>query len=529
MRAFTKAKRCFALEPGDVVQVLCHWAASERSYFLVKVRLCPFLALGATFLAGAGREVKAQLAHAPAAVPAPAVEHLNTSYPVPAPVDVSNFGAPIARSLRLMATSTPEHRHRVRVLFYGQSITEQNWSRLVADDLRRRFPCADFDIQNRAIGGFASQLLHKTAYFDLYPFYPDLVIFHVYGSHYDYETIIRELRTRTTADILLQTDHVIRDEELNEETDPAKLRIDNWSPWWNHLFLPSMAARYNTELADVHDAWKDYLRAQGVHASQLLADGVHLNDWGNSVMAQLVERYLRYDPKFSPANTVRDYVVGRDVKWHHGRLVLPFLGNRVDVVAASSPKKNGMNTAQVRIDGKSPSAFPELYVFSRPSGTANIHWPGVIFLRSKAPLQVEEWTATLHTISPDASHFFFDLVGSQTGPDGTGTSDQPFVSKSRRIVIAPEDWWPHHDWELSKKPTPEGFRIKWRVAAQFTDEYVAPTITDPTREWATTLAQGLHNGPHTLELVGDPKRTPIAVVRVYTPPLPEDAPPLYHP
>ena len=43
------------------------------------------------------------------------------------------------------------------VLFCGQSITEQEWSKQVAGDLRRRFPHADLEIENRAIGGFASQ------------------------------------------------------------------------------------------------------------------------------------------------------------------------------------------------------------------------------------------------------------------------------------------------------------------------------------------------------------------------------------
>ena len=33
------------------------------------------------------------------------------------------YGSRISRTMRLLATSTPEHKHRVRILFYGQSIT----------------------------------------------------------------------------------------------------------------------------------------------------------------------------------------------------------------------------------------------------------------------------------------------------------------------------------------------------------------------------------------------------------------------
>ena len=51
-------------------------------------------------------------------------------------VHVSSYGRHIQRTMRLLATSTPEHRNTVRVLFYGQSITEQAWSKIVSDDLR---------------------------------------------------------------------------------------------------------------------------------------------------------------------------------------------------------------------------------------------------------------------------------------------------------------------------------------------------------------------------------------------------------
>ena len=88
----------------------------------------------------------------------------------------------------------------MRVLFYGQSITEQEWSKQVTEDLRKRFPNADLEIENRAIGGFASQLLIRPAEHDVYPFYPDLVIFHVFGANQQYEQIIKSIRSRTTAE-----------------------------------------------------------------------------------------------------------------------------------------------------------------------------------------------------------------------------------------------------------------------------------------------------------------------------------------
>ncbi len=47
------------------------------------------------------------------------------------------------------------------------SITVQDWWKEVAADLKARFPQADLVIENRALGGFSSQRLVKTAETDL--------------------------------------------------------------------------------------------------------------------------------------------------------------------------------------------------------------------------------------------------------------------------------------------------------------------------------------------------------------------------
>lgn len=130
-----------------------------------------------------------------AAAPTLAADKEAEKYPpVPPPADASKLGVSIQRTMTKLATSTPEHRNTVKILFYGQSITEQTWTKTVADDLRKRFPNADVTIENRAIGGFASQRLIKPAEHDLYPFYPDLLIFHVYGANQEYEQIIQNVR-----------------------------------------------------------------------------------------------------------------------------------------------------------------------------------------------------------------------------------------------------------------------------------------------------------------------------------------------
>ncbi len=237
--------------------------------------------------------------------------------------------------MRLLAESTAERRNTVRVLFYGQSITEQGWWKLVADDLRRRFTNANLVIENRALGGFSSQMLVKTAETDLYPFQPDLLIFHVYGAHDKYEDIIRRTRERTCAEILIQTDHVTKPADLTEETDPAKVPIQSGKldAFFNHNFLPSIARKYGAELCDQRTLWKRYLTDHALEPKALLNDNVHLNAHGEFLMAEIVKAHLRRDASFDPAPaeaSVKTLVVGKDVRWENGKLRLEFEGSRMD-------------------------------------------------------------------------------------------------------------------------------------------------------------------------------------------------------
>ena len=292
--------------------------------------------------------------------PAPAGE-----FPPPKSLgNAAGYGRNIQRTMRLLAESTPEKRNTVRVLFYGQSITEQGWWNIVADDLRTRFPNANLVIENRALAGFASQMLVRTAETDLYLFQPDLLIFHVYGAHDKYEDIIRRTRERTCAEILIQTDHVTKSADLTEETDPAKVPIS-----------------------------------------------------------------------------------------------------------------------------------------------------------SEKPLLIEDWTLDVKRANPsNEKEFAFTLTGSKTGADGEGRSDQRFVSKSGRIVITPEDWNASYAIGLAGiKPVPEHFRVMWDVTPLFVDEFVSPGVKTPAIETTVTLAQGLPDAKHTLEISGGAET--IAALRMYQPPL----------
>ena len=454
--------------------------------------------------------------------PAPQVAPAKMAYPEPPPPsDPDRLGWGVQRTMTLLATSTPTHHNTVRILFYGQSITEQNWSRQVADDLRRRFPNADLRIENRAIGGFADQLLRRPAEHDLYPFYPDLLIFHVYGGNQEYEEIIKNVRTRTASEVLMQLDHATFWPLGTPEAATRQVAEDDGTRWdrqMNTQFLPDIARRYGCGLADVRGGWLDYLRANSLQPSALLQDGVHLNAWGNSVMARQIERYLVYRPELPKVDwqgLSHTYLVGKDARGQGGRLTLAFRGNRLDALPALA-RSGVARSARVLIDGQPPSQR-NLFYFTRPQPDP---WSTLALVRvdHDKPLQAEDWTLTVSSVTPDGKGWDYNVSGSKTGPDGSGSTDAVFLSRSGRVRIDPKDFFRPPD-SFHPAPVPVGYTIRWKAVPLFADAVVPPAAPDPTRDQAETLAQGLTNGPHTVTLIFDgPGAPPVRALRSFAPP-----------
>jgi lysophospholipase L1-like esterase len=442
-----------------------------------------------------------------------------TAYPPLKLPDTSSWGKNIQRTMRLLATSTPEQRHTVRVLFYGQSITEQKWSQFVAEDLKQRFPNANLVIENRSLGGFASQLLVKTAESDLYPFQPDLLIFHVYGAHDKYEDIIRRTRERTSAEILIQTDHLQKPEEFDEETDASKLPPagKHWGAFMNHNWLPSIAKKYQCELCDQRALWKQYLKINNLQPKDLLKDGVHLNAHGEWLMAECVKAYLRYDPKLGPSPAeawIKTYEVGKDAQPKNGELVLDIDANRLQLISNGKPGK----ITGVTINGQAPAELAPQFFFTRASskvpGKWAGKWPVVAPITSEAPPIDEEWTMQVKKAGDDKT-FTFELTGSKTGPDGSGRSDTRFVSNSKRVVIEPDAWNAGFALAMAgHKPVPDEFPVTWKTQPRFVTSYELPQGRDPGNEMAITVAAGLPAGKKQLRITFE-EECPLKAVRAY--------------
>ena len=425
----------------------------------------------------------------------------------------NNFGEEVQLSMRMMADSPAERKRTVKVLFYGQSITQGPWFLSVSEWLRQQYPNANLIITNRAVG-YTALLLTRIADADILTFYPDLIIYHNFGQPHQIDGIIARARARTTADILIQNDHPMLPEHLTEQTNIlAELLPDARR---SYVDLPLIAQRYGAELCDVRTPWKAYLDQYGLQPEEVLWDQVHPDEHGCYLMTEIVKSYLRVD-RSMPADSWQDAVRTIPLPQEGGNyVILPFTGNRVDAIVS----KNGNGPVQVSIDRRKPSEFPELYAFSRPEFYPGTHHPCILQVNSRVPLLDETWSAIVleyYTIG-ETPHIRFEMRGSKTGPDGEGSSEVPFISNSGRVMTDPFDFlmltWAK-SWYPRVLPLPVGYEIKWESRFYGTDEFV-PEITDPALENTVTLAQGLANGPHTLTLEGD-SLSAIEAIRIYNP------------
>lgn len=439
--------------------------------------------------------------------------------------NAAEFGRKIPRTMGLLAGSTPQRRHPVHIVFYGQSITVQAWWEAVAAHLARKYPHADLTVENLAIGGYGISRLRRTAEHDIYPLYPDLIVLHAYGvGKGNLESMVKAIRSRTTAEIVLWTHHVctykrrqgMTDERFEKAFAAHQKRRDDASEE-----IRRVAKEYGGELIEIREPWKAYLKKHDIDPKEFLSDHIHLNKKGMALMAALMKPHFRHDADFrNPwSETIKTVPVKPDDR---GRVKLDFEGNRIDVVAGELPEGGKAGTAKILIDGRAPSENPRLYAITRPSKAPHAWWPAVNRVGHEKPLVLEDWTVRITSFSADPAVLEFAVSGSKTGPDGQGKSTERFVSKSGRVVIEPQDWAIHGAVKWMKKPMPEDFEVTWSVVPLFADEYTPPQAGRPGQVLVTALAKGLVNGNHTLEIIpnGDGP-VPVAAVRVHEPPLKE--------
>lgn len=429
--------------------------------------------------------------------------------------DTINSGQYTSRTMSLLHQSTSKKRNTVKILVYGQSISEQEWWLEVKRTVLSRFPNANVIMENRAIGGFAAQLLYKTVEMDVSSFYPDLVLLHDYGDNRYYDSVLYTIRSRTAAEIAIMTDHYTGE--------------NRWSDTMSYHILPILAEKYKCDIINIRDPWKQFLKENNLEPSKLLKDGVHLNGYGNFLMAELVKPLFNFKPNLQedPFGLCKTFADRQDFRFHSDTLTLHFYGNKAEVIAENSGTFSA-DSLQVLVDGKSPSSFQGCYFITRPYNSSGKKWPwelpAMIHVNHSKPWVNEEWTCKFTNAEPPFSDFSFSIRGSLTGPDGEGKGGTDFISPSGRVIIKGGDAEQGGDWHLNrsfqvlKTIIGPGDEVKWKTYTCSTDYYKGMLAKDTTIENTTILFQGIPNSPHILQLIKTGGAGPdILKIRIFNP------------
>jgi len=432
-------------------------------------------------------------------------------YPEPLALDTNLLGKNIKRSVSLLVNSKPEKKTNVKVLVYGQSISKQNWSDSLRVFLEKKYSHANILFKNKSIGGFSSQRLYKTVEFDVITESPDLIIFHVFGSHINYETIIKRMRECTPSDIMIQND-------LIQEGSQS------WSDTMSYIVLPNYSKKYQLEMVNIRKYWKQYLEMNRFKVGELLTDGLHMNAHGNFLMYHLTKRHFTYHKKElpDPTQVCRRYIVGKDIHFTDGRLVFAFQGRRVDFVTESDPDTS--LHLNMLLDGMLPSYFQESYFRTRPNDIKGKDWAWEtgVFIRHNnyAPLLEEEWKLKIYNIDSIEKRFEFEVLGSTSGFDGKGNNKEKFISNRGRVIIDVDDW---HIWQAVTSgmlKINEGYSIEWKAYCANKDKFVPAISERKDIENVTTVLDGLNNTMHSLEIFERKWRyNALKEIRVYQPPM----------
>lgn len=280
-------------------------------------------------------------------------------------------------------------------------------------------------------------------------------------------------------------------------------------------FIKQEGAARGFEVVDIRTNWKRYLEFSQSKPAAFLKDIVHLSPAGEALWAKFALPHFVYLPDAKPdwrgrvrvftpngkpfAATTSEYPTdGVSVT---APIKIAFAGRRVDLLSgAALSAKPG--SAKILIDGKAPSSLPELYYASTSTRPPDFFWPMIRRAQLGGSPVIEDWKITFSHINDEGTDYQYDVAVTVTGPDGTGNAREKFVSKSGRLTLEPGSFTLTSLVTSVRKgePYPDGTACKISVKANFLDQW-QPAPASAASEDRATIAFGLIDGPHTLEII----------------------------
>ena len=289
---------------------------------------------------------------------------------------------------------------------------------------------------------------------------PDLVISYTGGTPEALEEMLRWIRSKTTADVVIPSMHFLRTGD-----DPRKNReiVDSES----YEVIRKICRKYGAQFVENRKELFAWMEENNAELGDLLSDRVHQNPLGRILTNEnigrhlvapfkdadipdieryidLVEAFEKNDPniKFTGEWSIEgDLLVSKG----NSTLEIEFRGNRLDVLGEARPEGGNLKT---QVNGESVVKLPAYAVsmvhfpdtnlghggdYPRSSQGSSATGPhGILLGKNIVP---QDWR--IEMIDTQGG---YRLSGSKTGFDGQGRSTEPFVSQSGQILIEPRLW-----------------------------------------------------------------------------------------
>lgn len=372
------------------------------------------------------------------------------------------------------------------------------------EEIARRFPEAPSIEYRKMVGNSCPwQYLRGWARHLVIPDQPDVILTYTNGKPEDLDALLTELRSQTTADILVPSIHWRkRDQELWGKSENATDQ--------DVAAVRAVCQKHGVEFVENRRDWGAYLQANKLPISALLKDPTHQSDFGAAIINRNMLAHLQtpaayaYDPRSRERRV--DPPPPQD-----GVTTVDFVGTRIDLVGRKSP---GGGSLRVLIDDR-PAADLDAFLMSYVMPDAkNARVGRGSVPRDQAPHGItlgtgvvpQDWTIVMTSDTGD-----YALSGSATGPDGAGNAFQPFTSRSGQITIEPGLWR-----RAERNRTGDRFTFSVRLACANEIDFKGPE----SERFSVRVGQMLANGPHRLTLQpARPGPTAVEYFRVYEPPL----------